>query len=224
MSVQGILAVLLTACSLMLGSFSSATEPRNLELVKQSLIHYHDSGEYQKDLARVVQQAKAYLKARLDKNKARPVKQKLAIILDIDETALSNYPDMIKLDFGGTLKQIEEEEGNGKDEAIEPTLKLYEFAKDNGVAVFFITARKENYRSVTAANLENVGYKNYDGLYMLPLDYTGKSVAYFKTATRKQLTEQGYVIVLSVSDQKADLRGGYAEKAFKLPNPYYLVP
>jgi len=41
---------------------------------------------------------------------------------------------------------------------------------------------------------------------------------------RKQITEQGYSIVLNLGDQKGDLRGGYAEKAFKLPNPYYLVP
>jgi len=224
MSIPACLAAFAAAVLLLVTSLAGAVEPRNLDLVKQSLVRYHDSGEYEKDLARVVQQAEAYLKARIVKNKKHHANQKLALVLDIDETALSNYPDMLKLSFGGTLKEIEEAEGRGEDPALEPTLKLYQFAKANGVAVFFVTARRENYRSGTISNLENVGYKNYDGLYMLPLDYHEKSVTPFKTKMRKQVSEQGYVIVLSVSDQKGDLRGGYAEKAFKLPDPYYLVP
>src|SRR5579863_1566662 len=159
MSIQGSLSAALLALSFLAASFSYATEPRNLELVKQGLIRYHDSGEYEKDIARVVQQAQAYLEARIDKNKATHKNQKLAMILDIDETALSNYADMVKLNFGGTLKEIADEEGKGRDPAIEPTLKLYEYAKAHGVAVFFITARKESYRAATASNLENAGYK-----------------------------------------------------------------
>jgi predicted secreted acid phosphatase len=223
MKVQGMLAAFLAVFFLAV-SFSHAREPRNLDLIKQELIKYHDSGEYQKDIARVVQQAKAYLQTRLEENKKKGSKQKLAIILDIDETALSNYPDMVVLNFGGTLKQIEEAEGKGEDPAIEPTLELYQFAKAHEVAVFFITARKEIYKEATVANLEKVGYKDYDGLYLLPMDYHEKSVANFKTAIRKKITDQGYDIVLSLSDQKGDLKGGYAEKAFKLPDPYYLVP
>jgi len=224
MSIQSILLAILSAVSFLTGSWAYATEPRNIELVKQGLIHYHDSGEYEKDMARVVQQAQAYLQSRIEENKVKHRNQKLAIVLDIDETALSNYPAMVKLGFGGTLQEIIEEENKGVDPAIEPTLKLYQFAKDHGVAVFFITARKEDSRAATAANLESAGYKNYDGLYLLPMDYHEKTVAVFKTATRKKLMEEGYVIVLSLSDQKADLRGGYAEKAFKLPDPFYLVP
>ncbi len=223
MLIQGILSVLALMVSFLTFSFSHAGEPRNLDLLKQDLIHYHDSGEYQKDIARVIQQAKAYLKTRVVKNKLKHPNQKVAIILDIDETALSNYPDMLKLNFGGGLAEIEEAEGQGHDPAIKPTLALYQYAKAHDVAVFFITARKEKYREVTTANLEKVGYKNYDGLYLLPMDYHEKSVTAFKTGIRKQLTEQGYDIVLSLSDQQVDLHGGYAEKAFKLPDPYYLV-
>ena len=224
MNFQSFFSTLLLSCYFFLVSMADAREPQNLALFKQELVHYHDSGEYQKDIARVTQQALAYLKVRLEKNQKRKVKQKLALILDIDETALSNYPDMLTLDFGGTLTQIEEAEGQGKDLAIEPTLALYRFAKAHGIAVFFITARKEIYKEGTIANLENVGYKNYDGLYFLPTSYHEKSVATFKTSIRKSIAEQGYTIILSLSDQKADLKGNYAEKGFKLPDPYYLVP
>jgi predicted secreted acid phosphatase len=199
-----------------------AGEPRNLAAAKQEVIRYHDSGEYQKDLARVGQQALDYLKARV--NQAKHSNKKLALVLDIDETSLSNYPDMFAMDFGGTATAVEEVEAQGNDPAILPTLELYQYAKAHHVAVFFITARREKYRSATEANLEKAGYKNWDGLYFLPMDYHEKSVTPFKTGIRKKLIEQGYDIVLSVSDQKADLRGGYADKAFKLPDPYYWVP
>jgi HAD superfamily, subfamily IIIB (Acid phosphatase) len=31
--------------------------------------------------------------------------------------------------------------------------------------------------------------------------------------------QEGYTIILSVGDQESDLKGGYAERVFKLPNP-----
>jgi len=202
------------------GGVAYAKEPRNLTFIKQDLVHYHDSGEYEKDIARVTQQAQAYLRARLNQHSNK----KLAIVLDIDETSLSNYPDMVVLRFGGTLKEIDEAIGKGQDPEIQPTLKLYQFAKANHVAVFFVTARRENVRAATEANLEKAGYHQWDGIFFLPVDYHEKSVLDFKVGSRKKIIEQGYDIVLNVSDQNADLRGGYADKAFKLPNPFYLIP
>lgn len=212
------LLILLSAAAFLINGY--ALEPRNLALIKQDLIRYHDSGEYERDIARIVQQAKAYLQSRLAQ---QPAHKKLAIVLDIDETALSNYPDMLALDFGGSLKEIENAEGKGTDPVIKPTLELYQMAKAHEVAVFFITARREIYRSGTALNLQQVGYQNWDGLYLLPMDYHQKSVTAYKESVRQKITEQGYDIVLSLSDQNSDLRGRFADKTFKLPDPFYLV-
>ena len=46
----------------------------------------------------------------------------------------------------------------------------------------------------------------------------------FKAPERRKLAEQGYTIILNMGDQESDLRGGYAEKTFKLPNPVYFLP
>jgi len=35
---------------------------------------------------------------------------------------------------------------------------------------------------------------------------------------------QGYDILLTIGDQYSDLKGGYADKGFKLPNPMYYLP
>lgn len=38
---------------------------------------------------------------------------------------------------------------------------------------------------------------------------------------RAAIEAQGYTIVANVGDQESDLAGGRAERAFKLPNPFY---
>jgi hypothetical protein len=45
----------------------------------------------------------------------------------------------------------------------------------------------------------------------------------FKTEVRRKLTAQGYIIVVNIGDQYSDLNGGYAERTYKLPNPFYLI-
>jgi hypothetical protein len=34
----------------------------------------------------------------------------------------------------------------------------------------------------------------------------------------------GFVIIASIGDQWSDLEGGHAERVFKVPNPFYLIP
>lgn len=46
----------------------------------------------------------------------------------------------------------------------------------------------------------------------------------FKAAERRKLVEQGYTIIVNMGDQMSDLEGGFAERTYKLPNPFYFVP
>lgn len=201
-----------------------AQEPKNLELNKITLIKYHDSGAYQKDQARVIDKAMEYLKIRLAKQKRAKNPKKLALVLDIDETSLSNYPDMVRMDFGGTLQQILDAENKGTDPVIPATLELYRYAKANHIAVFFITGRTEAYRAATERNLLAVGYKDWDGLVLKSDNYHEKSASFYKIGARESLVKQNYDVILSVGDQQSDLIGGFADKTFKLPNPYYFIP
>jgi acid phosphatase len=196
-------------------------EPPNLEIAKQQVMRYHDSGQYEKDITNVINSAMRYLKIALAHSNDN---KKPAMILDIDETALSNYPDMIKMHFGGTFKQMQEAAAQGIDPAIKPTLELYKFAKAHNVAVFFITGRKEMERNATAANLEKVGYTGWDGLILRSKEYEQAPAATYKSAMRKQITDQGYDIIINVGDQKSDLAGPYTGKNFKLPDPFYYIP
>lgn len=199
-----------------------AKEPANLVVTKQKLIRYHDSGAYMNDLADTMQGAMRYLELRVQRNDFKG--KKPAIILDIDETALSNYRDILHSDFGGTIEAIRQDEDKGTDEAIQPTLKLYRYAKAHHIAVFFITGRFEEERQITESNLQKAGYINHDGLTLRDDKYRKAPASVYKTAHRKLLSEKGYDIILNIGDQISDIRGGYADKVYKLPNPYYLIP
>ncbi len=201
-----------------------AKEPINLQIKKQQLISYHEKGEYDLDLKKVVGEARKYLALRITENSQQTKKQKLAIVFDIDETTLSNYSYMKKSSFGGSLKAFNQNILRHNLPAIKPMLALYDFAKQNKVTVFFVTGRKRNVRTATSINLKNAGYKMWQQLYFKPANYNQPSVVPFKSGARKQITDKGYTIIESIGDQQSDLSGGYTEKTFKLPNPYYYIP
>jgi acid phosphatase len=90
--------------------------------------------------------------------------------------------------------------------------------------VFFITGRPENQRAATEQNLAAVGYRGYAKLYMVPNSAHFASAVDFKTPIRAEIERGGYTIIENMGDQPSDLLGGYAEKDFLLPDPFYRVP
>ena len=196
------------------------TDFPNLDTIKTELVRYHDSGAYDKQIALVDAQAKNYLQQRINQNKNLSHPKKLAIVFDIDETALSNYSDMAKRDFSrhGAYNDYL----LAHDPAIQPTFEIYQLAEKNHVAVFFVTGRPESLRPATVKNLDAAGYTADDGLYMTN-NYKNSSIIPFKSAERKLIESKGYDIVLSLGDQESDLKGGFVDKGFKLPNPYYYL-
>lgn len=199
-----------------------ANEPENLSIHKAALIRYHDSGEYAKDVEVVIQNSLNYIENEIKSNAYQD--KKPAIVLDIDETTLSNFNHLKQLDFGGTSEQIQTMEDIGDDPAIEPTLRLYQYAKAHHIAVFFVTGRTEPERLSTIANLKRVGFHDWDGLYLKPSAYVNaKTAALYKTEVRKKIVSRGFEIIANIGDQQSDLVGGFADKTFKLPNPYYFI-
>jgi predicted secreted acid phosphatase len=211
-----------TICFLLFVSCASlAVEPQNLETAKQAVMKYYDSGAYDYDVQQAIDWASDYLHLRLAQNQEH---QKLAIVLDIDETALKSYDLMKDSDFSSTPDVIKTKLNKSHIPALAPVLKLYNYALQNNVAVFFVTGRSENLQTITENVLNNAGYKNWTGLYLrMPKDI-GRNTIEYKTSVRKKITTMGYDIVLSIGDQYNDLAGGYADRTIKLPNPFYIVP
>ena len=171
-------------------AFAESCAPDNLGEHKSKLTAYKSSGQYDAELAAIAAEAKQYLQERLGKV------DKPAIVLDIDETALSNYS----------------------------ALELFRFARENNVAVFFITGRPGRTREATERNLREAGYDGWEKAVLKPADLKVASAADYKGPVRCGVIAQGYNIVVNIGDQPSDLAGGCAEKTFLLPNPFYRIP
>jgi hypothetical protein len=137
----------------------------------------------------------------------RSAAAKPAIVLDIDETSLSNYSGLAASNFSSAGTAIPAAAGTGT--AIAPTLALYKDARARGVAVFFVTGRPSLIDAATQSNLRSVGYN--------------QGTEAFKSGARAAIQAKGYDIVLNMGDQESDLDGGHADRDFKLPNPYYFI-
>ena len=235
LSVATLLA-LLSACAtpsigLIVGDgvVSAGSQPANVGDAARAALAYHDSGAYHRDVAAVAAEAKNWLTSQASKV-TRP-----ALVLDIDETALSNW-EIIKLDdFGrpipgpchigtGAPCGWASWDQLGRDPPIDPTLDVFRSARDLGIAVFFITGRPESQRAATERNLAAAGYRGYERLYLVPNGAHFTSAADFKAPIRARIEGMGYTILANVGDQPSDLAGGHARKSFLLPDPFYRVP
>ena len=205
-----------------------ASSPLNLDKVKDELRAYH-AQFYDADIVAVVGDATDYLGRRAGQV------TKPALVLDIDETSLSNWPNIAANDLGfvlgGPCKQLPKGpcgftawEFSSKAGAIAPTLDLFRAAKAHGVAVLFITGRHERERTVTVRNLRREGFTGWTRLILRADDDTKRTVLEFKSGERAKIAAGGYTIIVNVGDQQSDVDGGSAECTFKLPNPFYFIP
>ncbi len=197
-----------------------AQEPTNIEIVKQRIKAYVHEGTYFHEVESEIENGIRFLDHRL----SEPHQHRLAVVLDIDETAVSNYDVIEKSNFGHLSFAVDKKIVHGHYTAISATHRLYDFARTHDVAVFFVTGRPEKYHHSTEKNLNEAGYPQWDGLFLRPNSYHLKSISNYKKAARQKITQQGYEIVLNVGDQTSDLVGGYADHTIKLPNPFYLIP
>jgi acid phosphatase len=193
------------------GDFTAGDTPS----VVAALRAYHDSGQYGRDRRKVARAARRSLVSQLA---GLPAGARPAIVLDIDETSLSNWATLSAGDFGA--KPVSEELQAAPDPAIAPTLAIYRLARARHVAVFFITGRAPAARDFTERNLRSVGYRSFTGVSFRPRN---RQTIPFKSGQRARIERRGYTILINVCDQMSDLQGGHAVRAFKYPNPYYFI-
>ncbi len=196
---------------------SIATEPQNLYLLKQDIKAYIEDGRYDAGLAAIATEAKAWIEQRAARGGG-----KLALVLDIDETTLSNLRHMREMDFGYVPALWDQWVADADAPAIPPMLEVFRAARARGVTVFFMTGRKTTDAPGTLKNLQDAGLGDYAEVFFKPNSYRDTTQS-FKTATRKKITADGYTIIANIGDQQSDLDGGFSERTFKLPNPFYIT-
>jgi acid phosphatase len=156
----------------------------------------------------------------------RKTGERLALVLDVDETSLSNYCEMKREDYGFLATMFNAWEVSSEaDVALPGTLRLFNRARAAGLEVFFITGRPGEQKAATAKNLEAAGYKGWKGLSLREGPQKTMATVEYKSQERKKIVDAGYRIVMNVGDQWSDLNGdARAEISVKLPNPFYYLP
>lgn len=228
----------------------------NIDVLKSQLKEYKEGrdgkpGNYDEDLEQVFVRALAYIQQRAAEAKQPGAEDRpLAIVLDIDETSLSNWSNIKANNFGFIKGGPCFEEATlscGFDEwilkasapAIPQALTFYNTVMNTtNVAVFFITGRRNSQRQATLQNLDTAGFQGFAGLKTRPDDQHSDSIVPFKSGERKALEHppeqlnskdqpykiKPYKIIATIGDQLSDLEGAFAECRFKVPNPFYFIP
>jgi acid phosphatase len=175
-----------------------------------------DSGAYAKSVAAAFAKADKVLKQQLHQKVRKP-----AVVLDIDETALSNLRCLEDADFqvSGLAVCV----ATGKSVKVPAADAFVKLAQRNHVAIFFVTGAPQQLCDSRATNLRAAGITGRFSLTCKPADYTDDSLVPFKSAQRAAIERRGYTILLNVGDQRSDLAGGHARRTVLIPNPFYVT-
>jgi len=190
----------------------------NLSAVKQDIRDYRSSGRWEADIRQVADECLAFAEG------ARATVARPAVVFDIDETLLSNWQYEIDNDFARSIPLFRTWALRAACTPIDPVKRFYVTMRDEGVACFVITGRRESLRAATEENLRRAGLDGWRGIAFQPAGYESPSIVPFKSGERAKIEQQGYTIVANIGDQESDLEGGHALHVCKVPNPMYLIP
>jgi predicted secreted acid phosphatase len=186
-------------------------------VLKQEIVAYVESGACDSDIKAVIAPAVTFVTERAA---AKRLGERLAAVLDIDETAISNFAQMRAQDFGDVPSVWDAWVARGEAPAIAPVLEFFRAARVAGVEVIFITGRRESDRSGSEKNLRAAGFGDYAALWLKP-NGANSSTEQFKTETRRRSEAEGRPIVANIGDQASDLAGGFSERTYRVPGPFY---
>jgi predicted secreted acid phosphatase len=171
---------------------------------------------YEKAITAGYAKATKLLDAQLAKHPKKPT-----VVLDIDETTMSNWGclDAADFDLSGLANCVI----NSTSVAFPAAKRFIAHARARKVAIAFITGAPQVVCAGRRKNLIAQGIKAPFSLTCRPASDQRDTLVPYKSAARKAIVKKGATIVLNVGDQKSDLAGGAARKTLKLPNPIYVT-
>lgn len=199
-----------------------------------TMLHeFSSTGAYAKEVTSIARHVRGYLAGRSHHQHGRHgFDGRPALIFDIDDTTLTTYDYEIYSNFVYNPTTNADFVNDAVFPATPGMVGLVSWARDHGYTVFFLTGRPETQRTGTLTNLTNQGYapvsaktflKDQTLPWLTSCTPTCSSEQY-KTLTREHLEDTGYDVVANLGDQYSDLRGGFADKTVKIPNPMYFLP
>jgi hypothetical protein len=161
-----------------------------------------------------------------------------AILFDIDDTTLNTYSYEIYSNFvfnPATNAAFVNAASPSVFPAVPGMVDLEKTAEADGYQIYFLTGRPISQTAGTLANLTAAGY-DVDPSHVYLKDASGATEPWlsscaptctttqYKSLTREHIESLGVDIVANFGDQFSDLRGGFADSTYKIPNPMYFLP
>jgi len=212
------------------GAVKSGTNP----IDGTTLTQYDPNGSYAHEVEGIAAGASKYL-AHHHKSTAGK-----AVLFDVDDTTLNTYSYEIYSNFVYNPTSNAAFVNAGSASVFPPVpgmVDLEQKAIDEGYQVFFLTGRPGTQRDGTVSNLVSAGYDGVsatDSSHLYLKDYAADTwlspcapsctTIQYKSLTRQYIESQGYEIVANFGDQFSDLKGGFADRTYKIPNPTYFLP
>jgi len=194
----------------------STLKVMNLGAAKNAVQSYYESGEFDRECAKVIDNA-------INQIERINLTGKHAVVFDIDETALSNYEYTKEIGFGYIPKLWNEWQQKGIAPAIKETKRFYDYLVSKNIHIIFLSGRPVEVRDTTNRNLIEQGYTKFDVLIIRSNSELKIPAAEWKATKRQELTTKGYNIIAAIGDQWSDLVGGNAGIKIKLPSYLYLL-
>lgn len=188
----------------------------NLDAAKNAVQNYYESGTFDKECSKIIDDAIEHIER-------TKIIDKAAVVFDIDETALSNYEHTKSIGFGYIPNFWNNWVKEGKAKAIKETKRFYDYLISKNIHVIFISGRYAELREATLKNLIEQGYTKFDTVITRTKEEQNIPAAEFKAKKREELVKKGYEIIANIGDQWSDLVGGNSGYKIKLPNYLYLI-
>ncbi|GAB1403948.1 5'-nucleotidase, lipoprotein e(P4) family [Lentimicrobium sp.] len=178
---------------------------RNEHMVLATLYH-QKAAEYRA----LCYQAFNIGKLMLDKDLSDPAIEKHRIIvLDVDETVLDNSPFQAKSILESTSYPVYWNEWCklAKAEPLPGAVDFLNYARKNGVSIFYVTNRREALKAVTIENLKNTGFPHADEEHVI------MRTAEASKESRRQALLKKYHISLYFGDNLNDFAETFEGKS-----------
>jgi hypothetical protein len=195
-----------------------------------ALFTFDPDGAYAHEVGKIVRSAERTLRVHHDHESDA---QK-AVLFDVDDTTLSTYSYEIYSNFvyNPSTNAAFVDNPTFDLPAVPHMVDLVSYAKSHGYEVFYLTGRGVAQLGGTIQDLNAAGYAPTAGnVYTKDLSAPwlsscapSCSTIQYKSLTRQHIESLGYDIVASFGDQYSDLKGGFADRTVKLPNPMYYLP
>ena len=199
-----------------------------------AVLFQQQSAEYRALCLQAYHLAKARLQEALKKNSKMP----LAVVTDLDETALDNGPEyawMYRHNATFEPKQWNEWCNMKKADSIPGSVSFFKFADAQKVEIYYVSNRDTSQLAATMENMKKLGFPQLDKSHFLFKDSKESS----KESRRMSIAKNHNIVLLlgdnlndfaalfegqSISDRKTDVdktAAEWGEKYIVLPNAIY---